>query len=345
MTSRVFVVQPVPEVAIGILRKVAEVEVYPYSDRQITIDELCNAVRRSDYILAMHETIITREVLMANPALRGIAVSGSELADMVDLAACEELGVPILHEPPEVRARQRLGNAKTTADLTVAMVLNLAYRVVEADSYTRAGGFRQEMTMDLMGVGCPGRTTGIIGMGRVAKEMVPRLKAFEMEILYTKRSRLSADEEVDLGVRWVDSLHQLLPQCDYVCMMANYSPSAHMLMGQAEFELMKPTAYFVNTARGRLVDEPAMIRALQDGTIAGAGLDVYWNEPPVVHDPFVPEELRKLDNVVLAPHNGGATWESRGAQTSGLANAIAAAIETAAVTPDALEQAALSGPR
>jgi lactate dehydrogenase-like 2-hydroxyacid dehydrogenase len=342
---RIFVVQPIPEAALDIMRAVAEVELYPYTDRQITVGELAEAAMRSDYLYTMHETIITREVLQANPKLKGIGLGGSEYREMIDVAACEQAGIPLIFHSGEGHDIARASNAKATADLTVAMVLNLAYRVVEADSYTRAGGFRQEMTMDLMGVGCPGRTTGIIGMGRVAKEMVPRLKAFEMEILYTKRSRLSADEEVDLGVRWVDSLHQLLPQCDYVCMMANYSPSAHMLMGQAEFELMKPTAYFVNTARGRLVDEPAMIRALQDGTIAGAGLDVYWNEPPVVHDPFVPEELRKLDNVVLAPHNGGATWESRGAQTSGLANAIAAAIETAAVAPDALEQAALSGPR
>jgi glyoxylate reductase len=105
-------------------------------------------------------------------------------------------------------------------------------------------------------------------------------------------------------------------------------------MGEREFKLMKPTAYFVNTGRGRLVDEPAMIRALQDGTIAGAGLDVFWNEPPVVHDPFVPKELRKLDNVVLAPHNGGATWESRGRQTTYMAEVIVAAINGTYVAPD-----------
>ena len=93
------------------------------------------------------------------------------------------------------------------------------------------------------------------------------------------------------------------------------------------FALMKSNAVFINTARGRLVDEPALIRALQDGTIAGAGLDVYWDEPPVTHDPHVPVALRKLDNVVLAPHNGGATWDSRGAQTSAIARSIVTAIK------------------
>jgi glyoxylate reductase len=98
-------------------------------------------------------------------------------------------------------------------------------------------------------------------------------------------------------------------------------------MGEREFKLMKPTAYFINVARGRLVDEEAMIRALQDGTIAGAGLDVFWNEPPTTHDAFIPEALRQLDNVVLVPHNGGATWDSRGRQTLAIANRIVEDIE------------------
>jgi phosphoglycerate dehydrogenase-like enzyme len=93
-------------------------------------------------------------------------------------------------------------------------------------------------------------------------------------------------------------------------------------MGAREFALMKPSAYFVNVGRGRLVDEDAMIEALEDGTIAGAGLDVFWNEPPTVHNAFIPERLRKLDNVVLAPHNGGATYDSRGRQTLAIAGAI-----------------------
>jgi glyoxylate reductase len=95
-------------------------------------------------------------------------------------------------------------------------------------------------------------------------------------------------------------------------------------MGAAQFALMKPTAYFINPGRGRLVDEAALITALQDGVIAGAGLEVFWNEPPVVHEPFVPLALRKLDNVVLTPHNGGATWDSRTRQVVGIARALEA---------------------
>ena len=325
---RVFVVQPVPQVAVDVLSDVADVEVYPHTDRQVTVGELAAAASRSDYIFTMHETIIPRVVLEANPALRGIGVGGDDYGDFIDVTAVEELGIPLLKLSEEQRQVARLGNAKTTADLTVALLLCCAYRVIEADAYTRAGGFRQEMTLDLMGVGCPGKTVGLIGLGWVAREMVPKLRALEMDVVYTKRTRLSDDEERSLGVRWVADLDDVLAMSDYVCMMANYHPGALKLMGAKQFALMKPTAYFINTARGRLVDEDALIAALADGTIAGAGLDVYWYEPPVQHDPFVPHELRRMPNVVLAPHNGGATWDSRGCQTQALADVIAADIRT-----------------
>jgi glyoxylate reductase len=173
-----------------------------------------------------------------------------------------------------------------------------------------------------MGQGCEGRTVSLIGLGRVGRFAVPRLQSLELKVLYTKRHRLSKDDEGRLGVEWVESLDELISRGDYVSMLANFEPANLTLMGEREFKLMKPTAYFINVGRGRLVDEEAMIRALQDGTIAGAGLDVYWNEPPAVHDAYIPEALRKLGNVVLVPHNGGATWDSRGRQTLAIADAI-----------------------
>jgi glyoxylate reductase len=173
-----------------------------------------------------------------------------------------------------------------------------------------------------MGIGCPGKTVGLIGLGKVAQYMVPRLRAFEMKILYTKRTRLSAEQEREQGLEWAPRLDELLGHSDFVCVECDYNPSTHELIGVRELGLMKPTAYFVNTARGRIVDETALIRALQNGTIAGAGLDVFWNEPPATYDPFVPEELRKLENVILAPHNGGATWEVRGARVASVARGI-----------------------
>ena len=327
MTERVYVVQPIPEPALELLRSCAEVEVYPHADRMITVDELCSVARRSDYIFAMHETMIPAEVFAGDIRLKGIGVGGRDVSDMIDVQACARAGVLLIHPPEESQRAGRRGNAKATADLALSLLLCLAYRVVEADAYTRAGGFRQEMTMDLMGVGCTDKTVGVIGLGRVARELVPRLRALDMHVLYTKRTRLDEQEEQALGVGWRASVRELIPSCDYVMMLANYNPSTHLLLGEAEFALMKPTAYLVNPGRGRLVDEDALIGALRAGVIAGAGLDVYWQEPPVVHEPFVPLALRKLDNVVLTPHNGGATWDSRTRQMTGIAQGLVAHIK------------------
>jgi glyoxylate reductase len=219
--------------------------------------------------------------------------------------------------------------SRATADLTMAMLLGLAYRLVEADHYTRCGKFRQEQTMALMGIGCPGKTVGLIGMGKVALHMAPRIRAFDMHMVYTKRTRLPAQQEQDLGVEWTPDLDDLIKRSDFVCIACDYNQSTRKLIGRRELGLMKPEAYLINTARGRIVDEPELIRALQEKRIAGAALDVYWNEPywndpPFTPDPSVPEELCKLDNVILAPHNGGATWDIRGRRAVSLAHSMVA---------------------
>ena len=323
MSPKVFVCQPIPEVALERLREHADVEVFPWSHRAISVAELESAARRSDYIFCMHETPVTASIVAANPSLKGFGLSRAH-AEIVDIAACEAAGIPLLEANAfaQMSEAQRALNGHATSDLMVALLLNLAYRVVEADKYCRRLGWFQEMTMDLMGVGCTGKTASLIGVGRVARGAIPTLRALGLTVLYTKRTRLPAEEEAELGVEWVADRDELISRGDFVCMLANYEGANTRLMGAREFALMKPTAYFINVARGRLVDEPAMIRALQEGTIAGAGLDVYWNEPPVVVDPYIPEALRKMDNVVLTPHNGGATWDSRGRQTLAIADAI-----------------------
>jgi glyoxylate reductase len=315
----VFVAQPIPEVALDRMREVADVEVFPWSHREISVGELESAARRSDYIFCMHQTPITASIVAANPDLKGFGVAAKR-DDTQDVAACEAAGVRLLvaEETDEITD----GNRRATADLMVALLLCLAYRVVEADRYSRATGYFQEMTMDLMGIGCTGKTTSLIGLGRVGRFAAPRLRALEMEVLYTKRNRLTKEEEDELGVVWVEDRDELIARGDFVSMLANYEEANLKMMGAREFALMRPTAYFINVGRGRLVDEDAMIDALQRKVIAGAGIEVFWNEPPVVNDAYIPEALRKMDNVVLTPHNGGATWDSRGRQTLAIANAI-----------------------
>jgi glyoxylate reductase len=327
MSPKVFVAQPAVEAALDILREAADVAVYPHLDRQITADELAANARRADWLMLVSDNIITAEIIEGAPNLRGIGtVSARGL--YIDLAAATARKVAVVtSDPAELESEGasiavRGGVSLATADLTMGMLIGLAYRMVDADRFTRAGHFKQEQTLALMGVGCPGKTVGLIGLGKVARFMVPRIQAFDMKILYTKRTRLSLGEEQALGIEWAASLDDLLQRSDFVCVECDYNPQTHKLIGARELGLMKPTAYLINTARGRIVDEPELIRALQNGTIAGAALDVYWNEPPVTYDPQVPLQLRRLDNVILNPHNGGATWEVRGARAASVARGI-----------------------
>jgi phosphoglycerate dehydrogenase-like enzyme len=169
----------------------------------------------------------------------------------------------------------------------------------------------------------------MVGMGQLARHMVPRLRAFGMHVLYNKPTRLASAPEQELGIEWAPSLLDLMRRSDFVCIACRYGPSTHKLIGKRELEQMKPEAYLINTGRGRIVDEPELIRALREKRIAGAALDVYWNEPyrnddPESREPWVPEQLCQMENVILAPHNGGATWDIRGRKAVSVAEGMLA---------------------
>ncbi|MBV9597156.1 MAG: D-glycerate dehydrogenase [Chloroflexi bacterium] len=309
-----------------VLQEVADVEVFPSLRRQISLEETIDGARRSDYLLGLHGNFVPAEVIKANPNLKGIAFLGGNTVK-VDFDAALACKVPVLSAHPEdAAAAYSRGVGVATADLTVAMLLALAYRLLDADRYARADSTFQEQTMALMGVGCSGKTTGLIGLGRVGLHVARRLAAFDMRLLYTRRSRLTPEEEAKLGLQYV-TLDELLRRSDYVSVQVSYNTTTHKMIGAREFALMKPSAYFINTARGRIVDEGALIEALQSGRIAGAGLEVFYNEPPTVWDPVVPQVLREMDNVILAPHNGGATYDSRSRQIMPLATGIKDLIE------------------
>ena len=324
MKPKVFVVQPIPDAALDLMREYADVTVYPYMDRQITVDEVIANAARADYLFVMHETIVPAEVFDANPHLKGIGAMGGDTC-LIDFEAARDHNVPIV-----AADRSKIsggGTWKATADLTMAMILNLGYRVLEADQYTRAGHFKQEQTMALMGCGVAGLTAGFIGLGKVGLYLTPRVKAFDMDIVYTKRTRFPEEREREMGIEWTPDMDEVLRRADFLCVLCDYNPSTDKLIGTRELALMKPTAYLINTARAWIVDQDALISALQDGTISGAGLDVFWDEPPKVHDPHAPEVLYKMDNVVLTPHNGGGIWQSRGPSTRAVAEGIVALIK------------------
>jgi glyoxylate reductase len=302
MKPRILVPQPIKEEGLRLLREVGEVEVVE-SDRMMSRDELKAALRRSDYFLSIGDLPLDADILDANPELKGISAVAGHPDEWMDIEAATARGIP-------VTGLTRGPVLKTTADLTLALLLGLAWRLIDADGYTRCGRFRQEQSTLFMGHSLEGKTLGLVGLGGVGQAVARRARAFELELLYTKRQRLDPDIEADLGVTWVPKLDDLLARSDFVSLHAEYGESTHTLIGRRELRLMKRTAFLINTARGRIVDEEALIEALRDGTIAGAGLDVYWNEPPVTYSPSPDPALFKLDNVILTPHLGGATEET-----------------------------------
>lgn len=316
MRPHIFVVQPIMPEAVAVLKRLGKVEVFD-SERMISRPELLHAMRSCDYLLTLGDTTIDEDVLANSPRLKGIAAMSMGVTGVVDVEAATRRGVPVTNIPHYI--------AKTTADLTMALLLGLAWRLVEADHFTRNGRFRQEQSMTFLTHSLPGKTAGLVGLGAIGHELVKRLRAFELDVIYTRRSRLSKEEEDALGVAWVPELDDVLKSSDFVIIAANYNPSTHLLIGEREFGLMKPSAFFINTGRGRIVDEAALIKALRRNWIAGAGLDVYWHEPPV-SEPAPSAELLGLKNVILTPHIGSATVESRRQMAVRAAENIAAMV-------------------
>jgi glyoxylate reductase len=337
---RVFVVQPIMDVGRRALEEIADVEVFD-SERMIGREALLAGVRDCDYLWMLGDTPIDEAVMEAAPRLKGIATMAL-FPNVVDVDAATRRGLPVTVVPHVI--------TRTTCDLTCALVLGLAWRLVEADRFVRDGRFHQEQSTTFLTHDLAGKVVGVIGLGEIGAEIVKRLRAFEMDVIYTKRSRLPGARERELGVTWEPDRDELLRRADFVVLMATYNRTTHKLIGAREFDLMKPSAFFVNTARGRIVDEPALVEALRDGKIAGAGLDVYWQEPPV-GEPAPSPELFAFPNVILTPHIGSATIEAREAMSLAVVENLKAMIagerapgvvnpevfgEPAAVRPDRL---------
>lgn len=295
MRPTVFVTQPVPEVALERLRRVAEVRVFPDPETILPRSRLLEEVADCDILYCLLHDRVDREVVDAGRRLRLIACSAIYPAN-VDVARATERGIPVTVIPNIV--------AETTADLQWALLLAVARRVVEADRALRAGIFPGAQSQRFVGGEVHGKTLGTIGLGAIGRATVNRARGFGMRVLYTKRQRLTLAEEEALGVQY-RSLPELLSESDFVVVNASYHPGTHHLIGPRELSLMKPTAYLINTARGPIVDEAALVEVLRAGRIAGAALDVYEREPEVT------PALKELSNVVLTPHIGSAARDTR----------------------------------
>jgi glyoxylate reductase len=312
MRPRVFVTQPVAASAVERLRKVAEVTVNPDASRALSKDELLAAVRDHDVLFCLLLDRVDRDVVMANGRLRMIATMTITPPD-IDTAAATERGIPVTVVPASL-----LYDA--TADITWALLLAVARRVVEGDKLVRGGIFPGAQSSYLVGGGVSGKTLGLVGVGGIGRAVARRARGFEMRVLYHDPRSVPDDEARELGLTRV-SLDDLLAQSDFVSLHASLTPETRHLIGAREIGLMKPTAYLINAARGPIVVEEALVDALAGRRIAGAGLDVFENEP------HVSPKLLGVANAVLTPHVGSAVAEVREAMASVVVDNILAVLE------------------
>lgn len=257
----------------------------------------------AEVLISTFDQPVTREMIMSAPHLQLVANFGVGFNN-IDLDACRERGIRVTNTPQPV--------IEPTAELAFALMHDVARRTAEFDRKLRAGQAEPFGVMNNLSHSLYGKTLGIIGMGRIGQALARRAVASGMRIVYHNRRPID-DRVLDAltGYRTAQApigyrtKEELLREADFVSLNLPYTPEVKHLIGAAELKMMKKSAYLINTARGAHVDEEALVKALKEGEIAGAAMDVYE------HEPQIHPELLTLDNVVLSPHTGTGTWEGR----------------------------------
>ena len=292
--ASVYITRRVPQPGIDrVVEAATAVDVNPH-DRVLTRDELLEGVRGRDAVLCLLTDRIDAEVLDAAAGCR-IFANYAVGYNNIDVAAATARGIAVTNTPGVL--------TDATADLTWTLLMSAARRIVEGDQYTRAGKFDGWSPMLFLGGDISGRTLGILGAGRIGTAVALRSRGFRMRVLYVDKAQNEALEQA-VGAERVD-LETLLRESDFVSVHVSLDESTRHLIGARELGLMKPTAYLVNTSRGPVIDEAALVEALRTGEIAGAGLDVFEDEPALAPG------LAELPNVVIPPHLGSATIGTR----------------------------------
>jgi glyoxylate reductase len=295
--GRVFITQPIPEPGPSLVRRAAETVESNPEDRILSSAELRGAVAGRDAVLCLLTDPIDATVL---EAARGCRVFANMAVgyNNIDVAAATRLGILVTNTPGVL--------TEATADLAWTLILGIARRVAEGDREMRAGRFQGWGPLYMLGGDVTGSTLGLVGPGRIAAAVAERARGFRMPILYTGRRPAPAIE--DLGGRRVP-LEELLAESDFVSLHVPLTPETRHLIDARALARMKPSAYLINTARGPVIDETALVEALRDGRIAGAGLDVYEQEPKMAAG------LAECPNTLILPHLGSATHATRAAMS------------------------------
>lgn len=289
MKPTVYVTRLLPQPAMDKLQAYFTVTVNP-ENRVLSSDEITRNISGKDALLCLLTDTIDKRVIEASTQLKVISNYAVGFNN-IDITAATRKGIPVCNTPGIL--------TDTTADLTWALIFSLARRIVEADACTRAGKFKGWGPLDFLGTDIYGKTLGILGMGRIGQAVAKRAQGFDMKILYT------AHTDKNIPNATFVSLPTLLESSDFVSIHTPLSEETHHLIGARELSLMKKSAYLINTSRGAVIDESALLYALQNNLIAGAGLDVYEYEPKLTPG------LTELQNTILLPHIGSATTETR----------------------------------
>lgn len=291
---KILVTRAIPDAAMALLTPHFEIE---HFDKHVAIPRplLLKKVKDKDGLLCILTDKVNPELLKAAPKLKAVATYSVGF-DHIDVKACSARGVVVVNTPGVL--------TESTADFTWALLMAAARRVVEGDKFMRAGKYKGWDPMMLLGTDVHGKTLGVVGFGRIGQAVARRAQGFGMKVVYFDTQRLFPETEGQFGAEYRE-LDDLLRQSDFVTLHTVLDPSTHHLIDDRAFALMKKSAYLINAARGPIVDEKALVKALKTGRIRGAGLDVYELEPKMAAG------LSALPNAVLAPHLASASLETR----------------------------------
>ncbi|KRN28811.1 glyoxylate reductase [Lactobacillus selangorensis] len=293
--TTVYLTAQLPDNATTILKQ-AGLSVHGYMGQGlISHDQLLQEVPNVDILITALSTQVDAAVIAAAPHLKLIANFGVGFNN-IDTKAAAARHIPVTNTP--------YVSTTSTAELTVGLILAVTHRIAEGDHVMRTTGFKGWAPLYFLGHQLAGKTLGIIGMGQIGQAVAKRMHAFAMPIIYTQRHQLDSATEAELSARFV-SFDELIQTADVITIHTPLTPATHHMLGADQFKAMKKTAYFINAARGPLIDEQALLTALQEHELAGAALDVYE------HEPNVEAGFKMMPNVVLTPHIGNATVEAR----------------------------------
>jgi len=316
---KIFVTRQILESGINLLKgKDYEVEISDF-DGVLPREQLLGKIKGADAVLALLTDKINAEFFdAAGPQLK-IVANYAVGYDNIDLPEAKKRGIIVTNTPDVL--------TESVAEHAIALMFALAHRIVESDQFMRDGKYAGWAPMLFLGNDMAGKTMGLVGLGRIGSTVAKRLKqGFDMKIMYFDVHR-NEDLEKEYGLVYAD-LETVLRKADFVSIHVPLLPATRHLIGEAQLKMMKKGAYLINTSRGPIVDEKALVEVLKNGVIRGAGLDVYEEEPKMAPG------LAELDNVVITPHTASATEETRGAMSELAAKNIIEVLEgRGAITP------------